>query len=88
MLFGLPGSLGTQVRSLLLFGKRDSKRSIKEPELRAAWWMYQQHLAGGKFVRQTHLSWAGTPMHNSHFEPSYPQFPSKAALLKHFQEEA
>jgi hypothetical protein len=85
-LLSLPGSLGTMVRSLLLFGKPDHGQS-----LRSAWWLRDQHLAGGKFRRQYTQTITKVDQETKEVtinaEPNYPQFPSVAAMLKHFKEE-
>jgi hypothetical protein len=84
-LMGLPGTLGVLVRSMLLFGKQDNPRAKKNSVVRAAWWLRDQHLARGKFPRQHVLtpSADGT----SPGVPAYPQFPSAAAMVKHFRAE-
>jgi hypothetical protein len=95
-LLSLPGSLGTMVRSWLLLGEPTrgilaDGRESKDSALRSAWWLRDQHLAGGKFRRQ-YTQTVTDVDHESktvtiNAEPNYPQFPSVAAMLKHFKEE-
>jgi hypothetical protein len=93
-LLELPGTLGMMVRSILQFGKPPHGRAKKTVPLRNAWWLRDQHLAGGKYPKQRALYFGaaflpdGPPAHIPlEGDLSFPVFPSAAAMMKHFQDE-